>query len=214
MPVAATSWSDGRAWVKVRATESWSGRRLFGGLGEVVRVVILLGHGVGYVGEGGRKVAVHAPGVDLVVTGSVPAADLVRVAASLGVFGERVPDDWVEASTATLANARAALGRLLVLRGSKAYASPSMRGANGAGSVAYAGAGDRGFVLVQSPGTALAPPLDADVVGVRLRGRVARWTPDARTLEWVEGGQIVELRSRTLRLAELVEVAEQLRVAG
>jgi hypothetical protein len=212
-PVAAASWSDGRAWVKVRATEAWPGGRLFGGLGEIVRTVPLPGQGIGYVGEGGRKVAVHGAGVDLVVTGSIPSPDLVRVAASLGVRGEPVPSDWVEASTATLATARAALAPLLVLRGSKNYASPSIRVEDDTVTLAYAGAGDRGFVLVQSPGTALAPPFDADVIGVRVRGRVGRWTPDTHTLEWLERGHLIEMRSRTLRLAELVDAAHQLRVA-
>ena len=211
--VVVRSWSDGRAWIKVRSTTTWTARRLFGGLGDVVRPVTLPGAGVGYVAEGGRKVAIHSPGADVVVTGSVPAAQLERVAASLGVHGDRVPPDWAEASTTTLAAARAALTPLLVLRGSKDYAPPSIRVEGNTVTLAYVGAGDRGFALVQQPGTALAPPFDADVTGVRVRGRVGRWTPDAHTLEWIEAGHRVELRSQTLRLAELVDVASRLRVA-
>jgi hypothetical protein len=212
-PVTVTSWSDGRAWVKVRTTTSWPGGRLFGGLGEVVRTVPLPGQGLAYVAEGGRKVAIHGVGVDMVVTGSIPSRDLVHIAASLGVRGERVPGSWVEASTAPLATARAALSPLLVLRGSNDYAPPSIRVDRDTVTLAYAGAGDRGFVLVQAPGTALAPPFDADVTGVRVRGRTGRWTPDTHTLEWLEGAHLVELRSRTLRLAELIDVARQLRAA-
>ena len=212
-PVTVTSWSDGRAWVKVRSTTSWSGGRLFGGLGDVVRTLALPGQGVGYVAEGGRKVAIHGTDVDAVVTGSIPARDLERIAASLGVRGQRVPAGWAEASTASMATARAALSPLLVLRDSKDYAAPSIRVDGDTVTLGYAGAGDRGFVLVQAPGTSLAPPIDADVTGVRVRGRVGRWTPDTHTLEWLERGHLVELRSRTLRLAELVDVAGQLRAA-
>jgi hypothetical protein len=209
--VLASSWSDGRAWIKLRSTTTWPGGRLFGGLGDVQRTVPLPGTGVAYVAEGGRKVAVHGAGVDVVITGSVDSAALVRVAASLGVRGEAVPGDWAEASTATLATARAVLVPLLELRGSRDFAPPSIRVEGSTVTLAYAGAGDRGFALVQTSGTALAPPLDAEVTGVRLRGRIARWTPDAHTLEWVESGHVVELRSRTLRLAELVDVASHLR---
>ena len=72
----------------------------------------------------------------------------------------------------------------------------------------------RGFVLVQSPASSLAPPVDDDVVGVRVRGTVGRWTPDAHTLEWLEAGHLVELRSQTLRLTELIELTASLRVAS
>jgi hypothetical protein len=176
--------------------------------------VLLQGGGAAYVAEGGRKVAVHRNGIDVVVTGSIPAADLLRIAGSLGVHGDPVPTSWAEASTATLASARDALTPLLTLRGSKDFAPPSIRVEDGMVVLAYAGAGDRGFVLVQAPGTALTPPLDADVVGVRVRGRVARWTADVHALEWVESGHVVALRSRTLRLSELVDVAEHLRAGG
>jgi hypothetical protein len=212
-PIAAASWSDGRAWVKVRWTTSWPGGRLFGGVGDVVRPVPLDGHGTAYASEGGRAIAVHAEGIDAVVTGSVPSAELTRVAASLGLRGRQVPADWAEASTATLASAKAALTPLLVLGGSTAFAAPAIRVEDGTVTMAYAGAGDRGFVLAQRAGAGLAPPLDAEVDGVRVRGRLGRWTPSVHALEWVEGSHVVELRSRTLRLAELLDIARDLRRA-
>ncbi|MCU1375983.1 MAG: hypothetical protein JWO68_3269, partial [Actinomycetia bacterium] len=95
--VAVRTWTDGRAWIKVSATRSWIGKRLFGDVGIAVRPV-----GGAYVSEDGTRVAVHAEGIDLVVTGSVEPAALRRVAASLGVAGRRVPADWAEASTTSL----------------------------------------------------------------------------------------------------------------
>src|SRR6266487_4175834 len=39
--VAVRTWTDGRAWVKVRATRDWPGGRLFGDLGQLVRPVTI-----------------------------------------------------------------------------------------------------------------------------------------------------------------------------
>src|SRR4029453_3278617 len=88
--VAVRTWTDGRAWVKVRATRDWPGGRLFGDLGQLGRPAGL-GAGVAYWSEDGSRVAVHGEGVDLLVTGSVSGTDLARVAASLPVAGRPVP---------------------------------------------------------------------------------------------------------------------------
>lgn len=208
--VQVASWSDGRAWVKVRATSEWVGGRLFGALGDVVGVE-RLGGGTAYVAEGGRKIALHTAELDVVVTGSVAPSELRRIAASLGVRGEPVPGTWTEASSATVASAREALPGLLVLPRSQPFAAPAVRVAGESVTLSYSGAGDRGVVVVQAAGTALAPPLDADAVGVSVRGRAGRWTAATGQLEWVERGRIVELHSRSLALAELVELADTLR---
>jgi hypothetical protein len=204
--VAVRSWTDGRAWVAVRSTGSWPGGRLFGVDSDVVRPVAL-GAGVAYLVEGGTAVAVHAADVDAVVVGSVPTGDLLRVAASLGVGGTRVPRTWAEASSTTVAHARGVIPGLLVPRRIRGFAPPSVRLTGENATMAYAGAGARGFLVVESPGTGLAPPLERDVRGVTVRGRTGRYVASAGQLEWVEGGVVVELRSSTLALDELLSIA-------
>ncbi|MGH9247344.1 MAG: hypothetical protein ACRD29_24150 [Acidimicrobiales bacterium] len=207
--IAVRSWTDGRAWLVVRATRDWTGRRLFGGLGESVRRVDLPGAGVAYVSDDDTRVALHAPDVDIVVTGSLPRRDLLAVAGSLGVRGQSVPDDWSDAATATVDEAVAA-GAELVPGDLDGFAAPGVRIDGDTITVSAAGAGERAFSLVSTPGHTLPPPLAPDVVGVRLRWTTGRYSPERGDLEWVEDGRVYSLRSSTLGLAELVAIAEGL----
>jgi hypothetical protein len=210
--VAVRSWTDGRAWVKVRATMNWPGGRLFGDLGPLVRPQPLA-TGVAYASEDGDRVAVHGDGVDLVVGGSLAPADLVRVAAGLPVTGRPVPAGWAEAATATLPQARAASPGLLRPRDPAGFAPPAVRVDGRVVTLAYAGPGSRGFLLVQAPGTRLTPPLDADARGVRVRRSDGRWSAERGELEWVEHGRVLDLRSATLSLEELLAIAASLEPA-
>jgi Putative zinc-finger len=210
--VAVRTWTDGRAWVKVRSTRDWPGGRLFGDLGQLVRPAGL-GAGVAYWSEDGARVALHTRGVDLVVTGSVSGTDLARVAASLPVAGRPVPAGWAEAATSTLPEAAAADPGLRVPRDLRGFAPPAVRVEGGTVTLAYAGPGSRGFLLVQAPGDRLSPPLDDDPAGVRVRGTDGRWSPARGELEWVEQGRILTVRSATLSLEELLTVAASLEPA-
>jgi Putative zinc-finger len=207
--VAVRTWTDGRAWVKVRATRSWPGGRLFGDLGELVRPAGL-GAGVAYWSEDGARVAIHGAGVDLVVAGSVRGTDLARVAASLPVAGRPVPAGWAEAATSTLPEARSADPGLRVPRDLRGFAPPAVRVDGRTVTLAYAGPGSRGFLLAQAPGERLAPPLDDDPAGVRVRGTDGRWSPGRGELEWVERDRTITLRSTTLALEELLAIATAL----
>jgi anti-sigma factor RsiW len=210
--VTVRTWTDGRAWVKVRSTRSWSGGRLFGDLGQLVRPAGL-GAGVGYWSEDGTRVAVHAAAVDLVVMGSVGEADLARVAASLPVAGRPVPAGWAEAATSTLPEALAADPGLRRPRDLRGFAPPAVRVDGRTVTLAYPGPGSRGFLLVQAPGDRLAPPLDDDPAGVRVRRADGRWSPARGELEWVEADRVMTLRSATLSLQELLAVAASLEPA-
>jgi hypothetical protein len=209
--VTVRTWTDGRAWLKVRATRDWPGSRLFGDLGPLVRPLALEA-GVGYASEDGARVAVHGDAVDLVVGGSLASADLVRVAAALPVAGRPVPAGWAEAATATLPRARAASPGLLRPR-APGFAPPAVRVDGKVVTLAYAGPGSRGFLLVQAPGTRLTPPLDADARGVGVRGSDGRWSAERGQLEWVEAGRVLDLRSATLSLEELLAIAASLEPA-
>jgi hypothetical protein len=207
--VAVRTWTDGRAWVKLRATRDWPGGRLFGDLGQLVRPAGL-GAGVAYWSEDGTRVAVHGAGVDLLVTGSLGGADLARVAASLPVAGRPVPAGWAEAATSTLPEAAAADPGLRIPRNLAGFAAPAVRVDGRTVTLAYAGPGSRGFLLVQEPGRRLSPPLDDDPVGVRLRGANGRWSRGRGELEWVEQARTFVLRSTTISLEELLALAASL----
>lgn len=212
--VAVRTWTDGRGWVKVRATEEWVGGRLFGDLELPVREVDLGSAGVAYVGDGGRRIALHGSAMDVVVTGSVSEHELLEVASTLGVSGEEVPDDWDEAGTRSPAEAAVALPGLLAPRGIDGFSAPAIRVVDGNYvTMSYTGAGAREFVLVEAPGTVLTPPVGADTRGVSIRRTTGRYTPQSGELEWIERGIAVTLRSETLSLGELVQIANHLRPA-
>jgi Putative zinc-finger len=211
--VAERTWSDGRAWVKVRVTREWRGDRLFGDLGDAVRRLDTRVAGTVYAGDGGRRVALHGPGIDVAVSGSLGGGDLLRVATSLGVRGAAVPPTWAEASLATGSAASRALPGLLVPARIGGFGAPAVRVDGATVTFAYTGAGARELVLVQTPGTALAPPVEIDARGVEVRGHTGRYSPDRGELEWVESGVTVSVRSRSLSLSELLRVAAHLEPA-
>ncbi len=205
--VSVHTWTDGRAWLKVRSSASWDGGRLFGELGALVRPVELPGAGVAYVSEGGSRVGLHGQGVDVVVSGSLAPAELRRAAAGLGVTGLPVPSDWAEAATTTLEALAEEVPGLLVAAVPPGFAAPAARRDGDVVTLAFTGSGERGFLVVADATGTLLAPSDPDVAGVRVRGRDGRWNPGRGELEWVEDGTAYALASRTLSLAELLAVA-------
>jgi hypothetical protein len=208
--VGVRTWTDGRSWVKLRVTHGWAGGALFGDLGDVVRRVRVGAAGVAYVGEQGDRVALHGRGVDAVVEGSVPVADLLAVAESLGIAGREVPASWAHAGADSLAVARTLVPELLVAPRLSGFRVPGVRVENGVVVLDYAGSGARAFRLTDAPGGTLVPPLDPDVRGVVVRGTVGRYQPASGELEWVEAGRTLSLRSTSLSLRELLGIAARL----
>ena len=207
--VAVATWSDGRAWFKVASTPAWKGRRLFGDMGDPVRRMATATGWV-YMNEDGSKAAIHGEDIDVVVTGSLPSETLRMVAESLGIPGHMVPKGWVESSTTTIGEAASATAFLLVPSGLEGFGPPSVRIDGRTVVLGYAGAGDRGFRVTMAPGASLVPPLEADVIGVEVRGLPGRFTPNRGELEWVEAGHVITLRSSTLGLEELLAVATEM----
>jgi hypothetical protein len=208
--IEVRTWWDGRAWLKIRVVRDWGEPRLFGDLGTAVRKVAMAGGGVAYIAEGGSRVALHGRDLDVEITGSLPEARLLETAGSLGIEGLPVPPGWREAAAATVTEAKTSLPALLTPGLLSGFSPPAVRLAGDAVTLSYIGAGERGFVLSQAPGTVLTPPLDAEVRGVQVRGVAGRYTPARGELEWLEDGLVLSLRSDTLSLAELVFIAERL----
>lgn len=210
--VSVAAWTDGRAWLKLEWTTGWSGTRLFGDLGLPVRTVDVGGE-VAYLDERGDRIALHGPEVDAVLSGSLPAEDLVTVAGRLGLSGRPVPEAWDEAAPGTLDEATTEVQPLLVPRGLRGFSGPAVRVDPGSVSLSYAGAGNRAFVLTQTQADRLPPPLEADVRRAAVRGVEGRYTPERGLLEWAEGDMIFGLRSTTLSLEELTGIAGALEPA-
>jgi hypothetical protein len=207
-PTSVWSWSDGRAWIRLQATDAWAGPGLFGGLGALVRTEPL-GHGSVYVRADGRRVALHGEDLDLVVDGSVSTDELLDVLAATGVAPDELPADWPERRTASRGAIREVRPGALGLR-VDGFARPVGRIEGPAVVLAAAGAGDRILRLDQVPGVRVGQPLEPDYVVVEVRGRPGRWAPGAGRLEWVEGGLVITLRGTGLTKDELLTVATEL----
>ena len=100
---------------------------------------------------------------------------------------------------------------LMVPVGLEGFATPTIRADLGVVTLAYAGAGNRAFLLTESVDGRLSPPLEANVRGVLVRGIEGRYSPDRGLLEWVEDEVTISLTSTTLTLDELLVIATLLR---
>ena len=78
---------------------------------------------------------------------------------------------------------------------------------------ARSGPGDRAFTLTQWRSASLVPPTGGDEMGTEVRGTAGRYSPQRGELEWVESGLAVSLRSDTLGLTDLLDVARRLKPA-
>jgi hypothetical protein len=68
-----------------------------------------------------------------------------------------------------------------------------------------------GIRLHQAVAEPLPPPVDPDVLAVRVRGVIGRYSPLRAELEWVEDDVYRSLRGAAFDVAGLLRVAESLR---
>jgi hypothetical protein len=227
------SFSQGLAWLKIRQTGSWSGPQLYGDVSDLAVRVPLAG-GVAYYDPAtatlGRRLSIHAAGIDLYLESNLPRDDLMRVAASIPVRGIPIPGGWLVRRAhgdtlelqASLSDARAAVPEL-TLPGNlpPGYSLRTLhihRGDAGTAVAVYfrrpgAELDGVGIRIYQAPGQELAPPLDPDALLVPLDGATARFTPSRGLLEWVADGTYRSVTAPTLDVATLVAVAGSLEAA-
>lgn len=229
------SFTRGLAWLKVVQTRSWTRPELFGDVGDLAAPVRLPGGGVAYYEPAtaslGRRLSVHAGEVDLYLETNLPRDELLRVAGSLPVRGRLVPERWlvrrwpggIVREQVTLAEARSHLPDLLVPGrlpgGYRPWTVHVVRTNEGTGVATFfrrpgAELDGVGIRLFQAAGVELAPPMDPDVVAVRVRGTLGRYSLTRGELEWVEDGTYRSLRAEALDLGGLLAVARSLEVAS
>jgi hypothetical protein len=204
--VTVQSWTNGRAWIAVRATSAWPGGSLFGDLGVASRRIALPDGSTAYVNAAGDRVAVHSPGFDAVVLGSANVVDLVAAAGSLGVPGREAPALWT-GGAATRAEARTALRTLILLPEGQRLRRASIRIQGAMVILDAMGAGATAIEVVEFAGGELPPPDDPDARVVVVRGVPGRYQPAVGELAWVADGTVIALRSTTLPLPALVALA-------
>jgi len=203
--IDVATWSDGRSWLMVETTDSWSESRLFGMTSAFARRIELDSGSVGYLAPDGDTFSLHADGTDVVVSGSVPGDVLMEVAASLGMMGRPVPDDWAEASVLapeqlpedTLVPEAEGWSILGIIEGDRT-------------EILLTGSGSRSVLLTSQPGERLEPPVGADVTAIDVRGVRGRYDAGSGSLEWVEDGLAYSLRSDTVGRDELIQLASEM----
>lgn len=203
--VELASWSDGRSWLMVEIVSDWEEPRLFGLALPFVESIDLGEGSIGYLSPTSDALAIHGESADVLVSGSVPTESLVAAAGTLGLRGQRVPSTWQEASTVEVVELPS--GTLV----------PDVEGWSELGridetgtTILLTGSGARSVVISQQAGDRLAPPTGPDYSEVEVRGLAGRYNVSEATLEWVEDGQVIRMRSDTVSLVELIDLASAL----
>ena len=164
--------------------------------------------------EHGRRMTILGSERDLVLETNLPREQLLEIASSTPVSG-LAPDEL----TQDLEDARHAVRSLLVpTPPPSGYRLWAVDARPGTATLHYLRPGSEldglGIRLYQSRGAELPPPLDLEVVGVRVRGVAGRYSAERAELEWVENGVYRSLRAAALDLAGLVRVAGSLEPAA
>lgn len=201
--VDVASWSDGRSWITVQVTTGWGQPHLFGLSTPFVEPIELDEGSIGYLSPAGNSVAIHGEDTEVLVTGSVSQMVLTEVAASLEIQGQPVPGTWLEASTVPLD----ALPEMTLVPEVDGWTILARFDGTDA-TLLLTGGGSRSVVVTQREGTVLDPPTGPDFSAVEVRGLEGRHAFSTSTLEWVENGRIVRMRSETVGIEELLELAE------
>jgi hypothetical protein len=201
--VELASWSDGRSWLMVEVVDEWDEPRLFGLSLPFVDPIELGDGSIGYLSPTGDALAIHGETSEILISGSVPRETLVGAAASVGVRGLPVPWSWQEASTVDVGE----LPSDTMVPEVEGWSVLGRVDEDGT-TILLSGGGSRNVVVTQRPGERLDPPIGPDYSEVKVRGVDGRYNASETTLEWVEDDQIIQMRSETVGLTELVDLAD------
>lgn len=235
---AVLSYADGLSWVRVRETRSWAGPSLFGNVDAFAqRVELPDGAGTAYFepasAQSGRRVAIHAAGIDVFLESNLPRDQLLALAASMPVHGLDIPD---ELRTQHLAGGvvleRLGLSELerradfpvlvpaTVPAGYRLSAAQLALYHPGTGATLYFSRdgtelGGFGIRIYQSPGESIPPASGTALSQIEVRGVPGRWSPDQHQLEWVESdGVYRSISAPGLELGRIVGLAESMQEPG
>jgi hypothetical protein len=227
------SFTRGLTWLKVRETRAWDEPAPYGDVGELAQAVSLPGGGTGYyepaTAELGRRLSIHAPGIDLYLESNLPRRDLLAVAGSLPVRGLRVPDRWLSLRLPggevqeRVSIEEAVRGAPFVLlpgdlpEGYRPAAAFELQAEDRREVTVYfrrpgSELDGVGIRLHQATGVALPPPTDPGALAVRVRGTTGRYSPSRGELEWIEDGVYRSLSGTALDLGGLLATSRSLEV--
>jgi hypothetical protein len=226
------TYANGLAYLKVQESATWHGPAPYGGIDPQAEHVALPNGGVGLYEPAtptlGRRISIHAENLDVYLETNLPRRILLRVAASLPVRGEPLPDTWLvdgagdrTTQVLPLATAMRELPFSALLPGQlpAGYdaASAQIDSVGGAHSLSVfyqqrssdlAGGTLR---IHEEEASALPPASSAHQSTVEVRGVRGRFTPDRHELEWVSDGVYVAIDGPGLELPELLSIAGSLR---
>lgn len=211
------SFTKGLIWLKIRQTPSWNEPSLYGNIGSLATSIDLEGGGVGYYEPAtsvlGRRLSIHALDRDVYLESNLPREQLLKVASSLPIKGEKAKEQ-MSLEEAIAENPYLLLPKYLP----EGYQLSSVQtiDVSGADGVTFSfrkrgseldGVGIR---VHQSDAVALPPPMEPDVSSIRVRGTIGRYSPTRNELEWVEDGIYRSISGRALDLSGLLRMAVSL----
>lgn len=228
------SYAEGLKWLKIRQTQSWDQEALFGNIGPLAAAVDLPGGGVAYyepaTAELGRRLSIHSENGDFYLESNLGPDDLLAVAGSLPVNAITAPTEWsvrrwpggivreqVSYSQA-IARAPYLLMPAVLPEGYEVAAAHLITTPNGEGVTVFLRrpgmeADGVGIRVHQAPAETMPPPMDPDVLLVRVGELNVRYSPARSEAEWIQAGGYRSITAAALSLEELSILVESMSTA-
>ena len=231
---AVASYVNGLAWITVARVSGWNERRPFG-VGPFAQPMALAGGRPALyepaTSASARRMAIHTPDGEILVSTNLPLADLRRVASSLPVqalpepvawrirpwAGGHVEDGLSPGDALTRAGFRALVPSWLP-PGYRSAAAEVVRTSRVRGVTLVfrrpaAELDGVGLRLYQARGQSMPPPAGEEQA-VSVGSVTGRWSPEDHQVEWVSDGVYRSLTGPAFELSTLLRVADSLRTPG
>ena len=171
-----------------------------------------------------RRVDVYAPPTKVRLESNLPRAQLLRIAASLPMDGQRVGRRLYRRAGLTFRrlDPRSPLPRFAMRPTSlppgylpTGALLTTMRAGAKTLTLSYrrseADFDPTGIRITQSPATELLPPSSEDMDPLALRGTTARWSAERAEVEWIENGSYRAVAAPSFSRAAVLRIARGLR---